>query len=58
VLGASAIVAAFMLVLTTQVVPRTNERLQVVQLGVAKKGDRTMTVSELSTAATRAASPR
>jgi lipopolysaccharide export LptBFGC system permease protein LptF len=52
VLSAAAVIAALALVVNTQVVPRTNERLSAVLTGGAvAASDRSMTVTELRAAA-------
>ena len=47
VLGASAIIAALMLVINSEVVPRTNARLSSVLFGGSARSDREMTLGEL-----------
>ena len=51
VLGVGVVVAALTLVLTTQILPRTNERLAVIRWGATEVNDRSMTIRELRAAA-------
>jgi lipopolysaccharide export LptBFGC system permease protein LptF len=55
VLGAGTAVAALTLVLNSEIVPRSNERLAAVSAGGAReRGDREMTIGELRAASRRA----